>query len=155
MFVGDLDAAVCRIAQLLAPGGRLATAVWGPADKVPMISLGDDAVRELANLPPPPPGAPGPLKLADTGPLERALSAAGFKEVRVDPINVRFQFPSPQAFAEQRRAVSSPFRALMARLEPELQQRIMDALADAARRFADTSGVVRMDNEAILIAAHL
>ncbi len=155
MFVGDLDAAVRRIAQLLAPGGRLATAVWGPADKVPMISLGDDAVRELAKLPPPPPGAPGPLKLADTGPLERALTAAGFKEVRVDPINVRFEFASPQAFAEQRRAVSTPFRAMLAKLPNELQQRILDALADAARKFADASGVVRMDNEALLIAAHL
>jgi ubiquinone/menaquinone biosynthesis C-methylase UbiE len=155
MFVGDLDAAVRRIAQLLAPGGRLATAVWGPADKVPMISLGDDAVRDLANLPPPAPDAPGPLKLADTRPLEQALSAAGFKEVRIAPFNVRFEFPSPQAFAEQRRAVSSPFRALLSRLEPELQQRIMEALADAARRFADAAGVVRMDNETILIAAHL
>ena len=154
MFVGDLDAAARRIAQLIRPGGRLATAVWGPAGKVPMISLGDDAVRDLAKLPPPPPNALGPLKLADTKPLQRALAAAAFKDIRIEPINVRFEFESPQAFAEQRRAVSTPFRMMLSRQTPELQARIMDVLVQEARRFADASGKVAMDNEAILIAAH-
>ena len=155
MFVGDLDAAVRRVGQLLAPGGRFATAVWGPSEKVPMISLGDEAVRELAKLPPPPPGAPGPLKLADPGPLERAFAAAGFKDVQVEPINVRFEFESAEAFAEQRRTVSTPFRIMLSKQPPELQRRILDALAQAARQYADASGRVRMDNEAILVAAHL
>jgi ubiquinone/menaquinone biosynthesis C-methylase UbiE len=155
MFVGDLDAAIRRVVQLLATRGRFATAVWGPAAKVPMISLGDEAVRELAKLPPPPPGAPSPLKLADTRPLERALVAAGFKDLSIEPINVRFEFKSAVAFAEQRRMVSTPFRVMLYKQSPELQQRILDALAQAAHRYADTSGKVRMDNEAILIAAHL
>ncbi len=155
MFVGDLDKAIRRLAQVLSARGRFATAVWGPAHKVPMISLGDDAVRNLAGLPPPPPNAPGPLKLADTKPLERALEAAGFKDIRVEPLNVRFEFESPAAFAEQRRAVSTPFRALLAKQTPELQQRILDSIAQEARRYADASGRVRMDNEALLLAAHL
>jgi ubiquinone/menaquinone biosynthesis C-methylase UbiE len=154
MFVGNLDAAIRRVAQLLNANARFATAVWGPANKVPMISLGDDAVRDLAKLPPPPPNAPGPLRLADTKPLVRALDAAGFKDIGVEPINVRFEFESPQAFAEQRRAVSTPFRVMLSKQTPELQQRILDAIAQEARRYADASGKVRMDNEAILIAAH-
>ncbi|HKD68860.1 MAG TPA: methyltransferase domain-containing protein [Candidatus Binataceae bacterium] len=154
MFVGDLDAAMRRLAQLLDAGARFATAVWGPTEKVPMISLGDDVVRDLAKLPPPPPNAPGPLRLADTKPLERALGAAGFTGIAVEPLNVRFEFESPAAFTEQRRAVSSPFRAMLAKQTPEMSQRILDALAQEARRYADASGVVRMDNEAILIAAH-
>ncbi len=153
MFVGDLGAAIRRVGQLLAADGRFATAVWGPADKVPMISIGDEAVRDLAKLPPPPRNAPGPLNLADTKPLEQALGAAGLKDVRVEPINVRFEFESAEAFAEQRRAVSSPFRVMLSKQTPELQRRILDALAQEARRFADASGRVRMDNEAILIAA--
>jgi SAM-dependent methyltransferase len=154
MFVGDLDAAIRRIAQLLGAQGRFAPAVWGPAAKVPMISLGDEAVRDLAKLPPPPPDAPGPLKLADSKPLERALAAAGFKNIHVELLNVRFEFESAEAFAEQRRAVSSPFRAMLSRQSPELQRRILDTLALEARRFADAAGRVRMDNEAILILAH-
>jgi SAM-dependent methyltransferase len=155
MFVGDLGAAIRRIAQLLAAQGRFATAVWGPADKVPMISLGDEAVRVLAKLPPPPPDAPGPLKLADTKPLERALAAAGLKDIRVEALNVRFEFESAEAFADQRRAVSSPFRVMLSKQTPEVQHRILDTLARVAGRFADATGRVRMDNEAILISAHL
>jgi ubiquinone/menaquinone biosynthesis C-methylase UbiE len=154
MFVGDLDRAVRRIAELIAAEGRFATAVWGPPDKVPMISLGDDAVRELAKLPPAPSNAPGPLKLADTKPLVRALEGAGFKGVAVEPINVHFEFESPEVFAELRRTVSTPFRVMLSKQTLELQQRIMDALAREARRFVDASGKVRMNNEAILIAAH-
>jgi ubiquinone/menaquinone biosynthesis C-methylase UbiE len=155
MFVGDLDASIRRAAELLACSGRFATAVWSSARKVPMISLGDEAVRELANLPPAPAGAPGPLKLADTRPLKRALTAAGFKDLHVEPINVHFELESAEAFAEQRRAISSPFRAMLSKLPPELQRRILNALVQAARQYADAAGKVQMDNEAILVAAHL
>jgi enediyne biosynthesis protein CalE5 len=155
MFVGDLDAAMRRIASLLGAAGRFATAVWGPPRKVPMISLGDDVVRALAKLPPPHPEAPGPLKLADPKPVEGALAAAGFKDVRIEPINVRFEFESPEDFVEQRRVVSTPFRVLLSKQSPELQHRIVDAIAQEARRYADASGRLRMDNEALLLAAHL
>ena len=154
MFVPDLDAAARRIADLLKAGGYFATSVWGPAERTPMISVGDDAVRAIAKLPPPPPGAPHPLKLADTRPLERALAGAGFKDLLVEPINVKFEFPSAEAFAEMRRASSPPFRELLLKQPAELQRKILDAVIDGARKFADSSGVVRMDNEAICIAAH-
>ncbi len=155
MFVPDLDAVTRRIAQLLAPGATFATSVWGPAEKVPMITAGDEQVRALANLPAPPPGAPSPIKLADTRPLEQALAKAGFKDIRVEPINVCFKFDSPEAFTEQRRAMSTPFRIMLEKQTPELQRKILDVLNDAARKFADASGKVNMDNQAICISAHL
>ena len=154
MFVPDLDAAARRVVQLLVAGGRFATAVWGPPEKAPMISLGEDAVRALAKLPAPPPDAPHPLKLADTKPLEQALSKAGFKDIRLEPIIVSFEWKSAAAFTEQRRAMSAPFRAVLSRQTPELQQQILNAVTESAGRYADSSGVVRMDNEAICIAAH-
>jgi ubiquinone/menaquinone biosynthesis C-methylase UbiE len=155
MFVPNLDAAARRIAELLVAGGTFATAVWGPSERVPMVSLGEDAVRELANLPPATPGAPHPLRLADTSLVERVLSNAGFKDIHVEPIIVSFQWESAEAFTEQRRAMSAPFRAVLSKLAPELQQRILGAVTAAARKYADSSGVVHMNNEAICIAAHL
>jgi enediyne biosynthesis protein CalE5 len=153
MFVPDLDLAARRIFELLAPAGGFATAVWGPAERVPMISLGEDATRQLAKLPPPPPGAPHPLKLADTRPLERALASAGFKSITTEPIIVSFEWESAAEFTEQRRAMSAPFRALLANLTPELQAQILAAVTDAARAFADSAGKVRMNNEGICISA--
>jgi enediyne biosynthesis protein CalE5 len=155
MFVPNLEAAARRIAELLAPGASFATAVWSGGAKVPMISVGEETVRSIANLPPLPADAPHPLRLADTTPLERALAQAGFKDIRREPIVVGFDWPSAEEFTTQRRAVSAPFRALLARVPAEMQERILAAVSDEARRFANASGVVHMDNEAICIAAHL
>jgi ubiquinone/menaquinone biosynthesis C-methylase UbiE len=155
MFVPDLDAAARSIAQKLKAGASFATSVWGAADKVPLICTGDEQVRALANLPAPPPDAPSPIKLADTRPLEKALANAGFKDVRVEPINVRFEFDSPQAFTEQRRAMSTPFRMMLEKQTPDLQSKILDTMNNAASKFADSTGKVTMDNLAICISAHL
>jgi SAM-dependent methyltransferase len=155
MFVADLDAVARRIAALLAAGGSFATAVWGPADKVPMVALGEDAVRQLAKLPPPEASAPHPLKLADTTPLKRSLTGAGFKDIQVESLIVKFEWKSAEVFTEQRLALSAPFRAMLSKQTPELQRQILDALTSAASAYADSSGIVRMDNEAICIAAHL
>jgi enediyne biosynthesis protein CalE5 len=155
MFVPHLEAAARRIAELLASGSSFATAVWSGGAKVPMISLGEEAVRSIANLPSPPADAPHPLRLADTAPLEHALARAGFKDIRREPIIVSFDWPSAEEFTTQRRAVSAPFRALLARVAPDMQERILAAVTDEARRFANASGAVHMDNEAICVAAHL
>ncbi|MDO8434096.1 MAG: methyltransferase domain-containing protein [Candidatus Binatus sp.] len=155
MFVPGLDAVPRRVAQLLKPGATFATSVWGPPAKVPLISTGDDEVRALTNLPAPPPDAPSPVKLADTRPLEKALASAGFKDIRVEPINVRFEFDSPEAFTAQRRAMSMPFRMMLEKQTPELQRKILEAMSNAARKFADSSGKVTMDNQAICVWAHL
>lgn len=155
MFVPDLDASARRIAELLVAGGSFATSVWSAGDKVPMLTVADEKVRALANLPAPPPGAPSPIKLADTRPLERALASAGFKEIRVEPINVRFEFDSVDAFVEYRRSLSPQFRAMLTKQTPELQNKILGAISEAASRYTDASGKVRMDNEAICVAAHV
>lgn len=155
MFVVDLDAATRRIAALLASRGSFATAVWGPAEKVPMASVGEEAVRQLAKLPPPVEGAPHPLRLADTKLLERSLNRAGFKDIQAESMTVKFEWQSAEAFVEERRALSAPFRSMLSKQTPELQGQILAAMASAAGNYADASGIVRMDNEAICVAGHL
>ena len=63
-----------------------ANAVWGPPEQCDgEIVL--DAVRAL--LPPPPPGAPGPLALAEDGALAALLDAAGFETLIVADVSTR------------------------------------------------------------------
>lgn len=154
MFMPDLDSAVRRIREVLKPSGWFATAVWASAEKVPMISLASDRVREIAGVAPPPPGTPDPLSLADTSILERALVAAGFRELSAEPMPVYFEFDSPQAFLECRRDMSFAFRALLSSRPPEVQRRIEEAVLSEARRYVDSNGRMRTANETILIAAH-
>jgi hypothetical protein len=137
----------------LRVGGRIATAVWAAADKVPMISIGAQAVRHLAGLPPPPVDALGPLRLADESNMRTALAAAGFKDVIVERILVTFELESAADFMQFRCDVSAQFRMLLERQPADVRAKIIAAVTDEARAFADASGRVRTVNETICYAA--
>ena len=154
MFMPDLDRALSGFHQRLVAGGRIAVAVWSTPDKVPMISIGADIVRKLANLPPPPAGALEPLRLADTKILSDALARSGFKDITIDRMPVTFEFDSAADFTKMREEVSSAFRGLLARQSAELRHQILAAVTDAAGKFSQSDGKLRMTNETILFAAH-
>lgn len=153
MFMPDIGRALHGLYDRLVPGGRLATAVWSTADKVPMVTIGNEVVRKLAGLPPPVPGALEPLRLADPSILTGALEQADFKDITIERLAVTFEFDSATAFTQFREDVSAPFRALLGRQTPEMRQRILDAINEAARTYAGTDGKVRTTNETILFAA--
>ncbi|HJU29071.1 MAG TPA: methyltransferase domain-containing protein [Candidatus Binataceae bacterium] len=153
MFMPDVARAIAGLRERMAAGARLATAVWSTPDKVPMISIGAEIVRRLANLPPPPPGALEPMRLADTSILKGALERAGFSEITVERMPVTFEFARAEDFTQFRLDVSAPFRAMLSRQTPEMRQKIIDAVTDAARAFAGPDGKVRTVNETILFAA--
>lgn len=154
MFVPDVDQAARGIHELLKPGGWLATAVWDSGDKVPMITIAAKKIREIANLPPPPPDAINPMRLADTSILERALRAAGFRDFSVEPMMVNFEFDSPEAFLEMRRDISYEFRTMVANQPAEIRRRIEQAILEEARRYVGPDGRMRTANQSLLIAAH-
>jgi enediyne biosynthesis protein CalE5 len=78
MFIVNLNTALGRIYQSLVPDGRFVFAVWAEASKVPFISFPLNIVMHELNVPPPPPGTPGPFALSDIDILQNALSSARF-----------------------------------------------------------------------------
>ena len=44
---------------------------------------------------------------------------------------------------------------MLSKQPSEMQQKILDAVTEGARKYADSSGVVHMENEAICIACHV
>ncbi len=152
MFMPDLDATLKRLHGLTRPGGGFATAVWASRDKVPLISAGTDVIRKITNQPPPPPGTLEPCRLADTSILNAALAAAGYRQIHIEPLTVRFEFESPETAARFRGDVGGA-RAMLERLDAATRERARDAMVQIARSYADAAGVVRFDNEAILFGA--
>src|SRR5271168_389379 len=104
MFMPDLDGLLRRLHRTLRQDGRIAVAVWSSADKVPMCALARDAIRRITGVIPPA-NAPDPLKLADPAILDRALLAAGFRDVSIERLTVTFQFASADEFADFRLAI--------------------------------------------------
>ncbi len=153
MFMPDIDRALSGFSRRLISGGRIALAVWAGADKVPMISIGAEAVRRLANLPPPSPGALEPLRLSDPTVVKRALEQAGFHDITIERMPVTFEFDSAEDFTQMREDVAPGFRALLDRQPSQLRRQITAAVTEAASRFVQSDGRLRVTNEAILFAA--
>jgi SAM-dependent methyltransferase len=154
MFVPDLAAAARGIASMLKPGGSLATAVWDTGDKVPMITIAGPQVRAMLGIALPPPGTPNPMSLADTSILERALTGAGFRDFKVEPMNVVFEFDSPAKFLESRKDISYDFRSAMASQPAETQRKLEQVVIEAARPYVGADGKMRCNNQTFLISAH-
>ncbi|MFC5140230.1 class I SAM-dependent methyltransferase [Actinomycetospora rhizophila] len=83
MFFGRPDVAFANLARALRPRGRLTLLTWQPADRNEWIQV---FARTLAGreLPPSPPGQPGPFSLGDPDHVRELLTAAGFTDVAFD-----------------------------------------------------------------------
>ncbi len=99
MFLPELDAVLRTAHRLLRPGGALTASVWGTPPQVPILSQAFGIVAARLELPPPPPGMPGPFSLADAEALTARLRAAGFSEVTREECRLVFTPASAEEFA--------------------------------------------------------
>ena len=89
MFFADPEAAFRNVRSALRPGGRLVFVCWRPVAENPWVTVPMAAAAPLLPLPPPPPeGAPGPFAFGDAARVQRILSAAGFGEIAIEPIDL-------------------------------------------------------------------
>lgn len=84
MFFADPPAAFTNLASWLAPGGRLALAVWGPPADNPWMATVREEVAAVVEVPRPDPTAPGPFRYGQVEPLLALLRAAGLTDLVVE-----------------------------------------------------------------------
>ncbi len=91
MFFGDPVAAFTNIGTALRPGGRLALLAWRELDRNDWLMAVRQALALGRELPMPPPDAPTPFSLADPERVRARLGAAGFDDLRFDPVDEPFE----------------------------------------------------------------
>jgi hypothetical protein len=62
-------------------------------------------MREL-QIPPPPPGTPGPLALSDINILQTSLHNTGFTNIHYEKLNVTFEFGTAEDYIDYTKAVT-------------------------------------------------
>jgi SAM-dependent methyltransferase len=140
--------AACRgVHRALKPGARFAAAVWGEAARVPFLAIPHAVAVREANLPPPPPGTPGPLVMGKPGLLEATLEAAGFKDLRTETVSVVFEFASPKEYGEYLHDLSGMLRKLLEEQPPDVRARVRQGIERAAQAHLEANGRVRLVNE--------
>ena len=81
MFFADPVAAFTNIGRALRADGRLMLMVWQSIDRNHWIRDLSAILTAGRVVPAPPPGAPGPLSLADPDRVDALLSASGFHDI--------------------------------------------------------------------------
>lgn len=152
MFLPNLAASLESMRRALQDGGRLAASVWGPPERVPAVSVTMGAVARELQLPPPPPGTPGPFSLADRSALEQSLREAGFTDVQSEPLNVTFEFDSVDDYVRYLKDVAAPINNLLADRSEERKEAVWRAVAEANRQFVASDGTLRAEGESVLVA---
>jgi SAM-dependent methyltransferase len=142
MFFADPLAAFTNIATAVRPGGRLTMLVWQSLAANEWISAMRDALAVGRDLPVPPPGAPGPFGLADTGYATGLLTGAGFTDVAFtgseQPFDVGPDADDAYAFA----AGLQPVLMMLADLDEPTKARALDGLRATIAAHATPDGVV-------------
>jgi len=94
IYFPDRQAALTGMLRALAPGGRIAALSYSTPERNGFFSVPISVIREVAQLPPPLPGQPGPFSLGSPEVAENALLEAGFVDVESMLVPSPLRLPS-------------------------------------------------------------
>jgi SAM-dependent methyltransferase len=149
IFDPDGEGAAAKVRGVLKPGAKFAIASWGTPDEVPMLSVAMRTAMQKLDVPPPPPGTPGPLSRPTEDALGGLLEGGGFSDVAVERTEISFTYASPEDFTTFIREIAPPVSSMIAPHPQDVQDATWAAITDAVReRFGD--GEVTMANVVLM-----
>jgi ubiquinone/menaquinone biosynthesis C-methylase UbiE len=152
IFEPDGEGTATRVRNFLKPGGRMAISSWGSPDRVPFIAIPMRTAMQRLQVPPPPPGTPGPLSRPTPEALGGLLKAAAFSDVEVEEAEVTFEWQSLEEYVTFIKETVPPIIAMIAPHPQEAQDETWSAIAEAVREAAPDGGTVRLSNLVLLAA---
>lgn len=139
MFFGDQEAAFANLARATRPGGRLVLLVWQGFGDNEWIRCILGAMAAGRDLPPPPPGAPGPFTLSEPARVKQLLTGAGYTEPELHDLREPMYFG---ASADEATTFIHGLNAWMLNgVDEATRARALDALATTMREHEGPDGV--------------
>ncbi|SPP65048.1 class I SAM-dependent methyltransferase [Nitrospira lenta] len=132
MFLPEIPKAASEIARVLKPGSWVAAAVWSAPEKNPSIGLSMAAIKQVIDLPPPDPTAPGIFRLAKSGELAGLFQQAGLVDVTDQEFLAEWSYASADEYYTSLMEIAAPVQNLMAKLTESQQQDVKQRITQAA-----------------------
>jgi ubiquinone/menaquinone biosynthesis C-methylase UbiE len=150
MFLPNPTVGLSKIYESLVKGGHFAAAVWASPEKVPFISVPMNIVLKETNSPPP--RTLGPFSMSDQNNLKKLYEESGFIHIVIESINVVSNFDSSDDFTAFTIDHGGPaLQKVLAGETNERREQIEKAISKGSEKYADSTGKVRFENEAIVI----
>jgi SAM-dependent methyltransferase len=149
IFEPDGEGAAAKVRGFLKPGGRFAISSWGPPERVPFIAIAMKAAMDKLDVPPPPPGTPGPLSRPTEEAIGGLLEGGGFSDIEVEELEVVFELDSAEHYTEYTQAIVAPIVAMVSQHPEDVQKETWDAITEAARERTDDDGRIRWSNQVL------
>src|SRR5215207_4446172 len=150
IFEPDGEAAAARVRGFLKPGARMAISSWGPPERVPFLGIPMRTAMERLEVPPPPPGTPGPLSRPTPEAIGGLLKGGGFSDVRVEEAEVTIESESPEEFTTFIREIAPPITAMIEPHPEDVQKQTWDAITEATREVAAPDGTVTLTSQVLM-----
>ena len=152
IFDPDGEGSAARVRGFLKPGARMAIASWGTPEEVPFLSVPMRTAMQRLDVPPPPPGTPGPLSRPTPEALGGLLEGGGFSDVQTERTEVTFEWDSPEDFTTFVREIAPPISNMIDPHPPDVQEATWNAITEAIGAQAGEGGAVRLTNVVLLAA---
>ncbi len=153
MFLPNLSAALENIGRSLVSGGKFAAAVWSQPEKVPQLNIAMSIVRQNLHLPTST-EVQGAFSLANLNRLQNLLLQAGFENVKIENIQVTFEFDSAKDYVKFTQDIAAPVNMMMANETAEKKEELWNKITEKVNsQYAKKNSHVLMENEAICVVA--
>ncbi len=140
IYFPDQQRALSEMWRVLKPGGKVAAIVYTTPEKNAFFSIPVSIIRNRAKLPPPLPGQPGPFSLGAPGVIEKAFSAAGFKNVKTIAIQSPVIMKSAKECVQFEKESFGALHQMMSKLSVEEKESVWKEIEQELKQFENPDG---------------
>jgi SAM-dependent methyltransferase len=140
MLVAEPAAAFSETRRVLRRGGRVALSVWRALERNPWAAVPGRFLVERGHRPPPEPGEPGAFSMASEDRMRELLEEAGFEDVRIEEVAVRWVLRDLDEYRRWLMDVSASLGVAVRALPPEESTALTSRLEEAFVPFAADGG---------------
>jgi len=153
MLVADPALAVGEIRRVLAPGGRVAIAVWAARERNPWLGVVFDVVSAQLGMPLPPPGLPHPFSLDDPDRLRALLADAGLADVAIDDVDAPYDAASVDEWWDRTAAMAGPLSQVIGGLPEDAARELRGRAHEAIAPYRTGDGALHIPGVSLLASA--
>ena len=119
---------------------------------MPWLAIALTTAMVRLDVPPPPPGTPGPLSRPTPEAIGGLLEGGGFSDVEVEEIDLILPFESAEEYTRFAQGIIAPVVTMISVHPEDVQRQTWDAITEKARERAGADGRFTLSNQ-VLVAS--